>query len=131
MKKLLEIKSKLKKLSGREAFQYLDIEKVSNGLWLYINEGTEEYEDLTEMTFSDIFDDVQGNSEYMYFFDVGEAGFGLTSAPGITDGYYYGDDGELTEGEHTDSELYYYPDYAVTDFTEELRTKGKVFFNKA
>ena len=131
MKKINQINKALKKLSGKQQFQYLDIEKVSNGLWLYINEGSEEYEDLTEMNFSDIFDDVQGNSEYMYFFDVGEAGFGLTSAPGITDGYYYGDDGELTEGEHTDAELYYYSDYAVTDFTEELKTKGKVFFNKA
>ena len=128
MKKLLEIKSKIDKLSGREAFQYIDIEIVENGLWIYL---TDNSEDFDEMDFDNIFDDVQGNSEYMYFSDLGDVSFGLTSAPGITDGYYFSDDGEITEGEHTDAELYYYPDYAVTDFTEELRTKGKVFFNKA
>ena len=128
MKKLLEIKSKIDKLSGREAFQYIDIEIVENGLWIYL---TDNSEDFDEMDFDNIFDDVQGNSEYMYFFDVGEVGFGLTSAPGITDGYYFSDDGEITDEGHDDSELYYYNDYAVTDFTEELRTKGKVFFNKA
>jgi len=119
-------------VSDIENYRYLNIEKLSDGLMIYLNEeGKEESEDLTEQNFYDLFDDVQGNSEYRYFDDLGEAGLGLTSAPGITDGYYFDDDGNLTDGDNTDSEVYWFPNYMVEDFTKTLREKGKVFFVKA
>ena len=118
-----------------EQFRYLDIEVVKNGLWLHLNEDgkkeAEEENNLNWEKFSDYFDDIQGNSEYRYFDDIGEAGFGLTSAPGITDGYYYNDDGKLTDDENEDSNVYWFPNYMVEDFTETLLEKGKVFFERA
>ena len=119
-------------VSNIEHYRYLDIEKLPNGLMIHLNdEGKSEIENLTEQNFYDFFEDVQGNSEYRYFDDMGEAGLGLTSAPGITDGYYFDDNGDLTNGEHTDAEVYWFPDYMVEDFTETLKEKGKAFFVKA
>jgi len=119
-------------VSNIENYRYLNIEKLPNGLMIHLNdEGKEESEKLTEQNFYDLFEDVQGNSEYKYFDDIGEAGFGLTSAPGITDGYYFDDDGDLTSGDHTDAEVYWFPNYMVEDFTKTLIEEGKVFFVKA
>lgn len=116
-------------------FRYLDIEVVKNGLWLHLNDDgkreSEEEDNLNWEKFDEYFEDIQGNSEYRYFDDIGEVGFGLTSAPGITDGYYYDDDGKLTDADHEDSEVYWFPNYQVEDFTETLKNEGKVFFERA
>lgn len=79
----------------------------------------------------DLFDDVRGNSELMYFDDAGEQGFGMTSAPCITDGYYYDDDGELTDEGHEDSELYYFNDYMISSFIDKMIDDGYVVFDRA
>ena len=71
-------------------------------------------------------EDIIVNSEFMYFF---ESPVGLTNAPVITDGYYFDDDGELEN--HEDADLYWFPNYMVTSFVEELKEKGEVFFTKA
>lgn len=120
-----------------EHYRYLDLEKVENGLKIYLNEdGKKEAEEngvdgINDQNFYDYFEDVQGNSEYLFFEDMGEAGFGLTSAPGITDGYYYDDAGKLTDKGHSDSEVYWFPDYMVRDFTKDMLEYGFVIFTKA
>ena len=118
-----------------EHYRYLDIEKLPNGLMVHLNEDgkkeSEESDNLNENNFDEYFEDVQGNSEYLYHNDMGDAGFGLTNAPGITDGYHIGDGGDLTDDDHEDSEVYWFPNYMVEDFTETLKKDGKVFFTKA
>lgn len=81
---------------------------------------------ITYDNFNELFEDIQGNSELMYFSDLGEAGLGLTSAPGITDGYSYNDEGELVG--HADAKLWYYDNYAIRDPFEKLSTEGEVTF---
>ena len=131
---------------------YLSLEIVDNGLILRLTQaGKREIKDLMpegfktnkdkpflehthfcqHVDFVDFFEQIRCNSEFIYFDDMGEAGFGLTSAPGITDGYYYNDDAELTDKGHDDSAVYWYPNYCITDFIEELYTTGKTFFQKA
>jgi hypothetical protein len=116
--------------------RYLDLEKVQNGLWIHLNDDgkqkNEEDQDLIEQNFWDYFESIEVNSEWKYINDLGEAGFGLTQAPGFTDGYYIDDNGKLTDkGNETDSNVYYYDNYMITDFTDKLKEEGKVFFQKA
>jgi hypothetical protein len=59
-----------------------------------------------EGSFYDFFDTIQGNSEMLYFGNLGDAGFGLRDAPGITDGYYMNDDGEYES--HEDAQVWFY-----------------------
>lgn len=129
-------------LNNKQSFRYLDIEILPNGLKIILNEDGYNYikdEDINveekdyqklQSLFDDLFDDVQGNSEYMYIENIGDFGFGLTEAPGITDGYYYDDNGDLKETDET-SELYYYEQYQINDFVEKLITNGEVIFDKA
>lgn len=115
--------------SGR----YLEMEILKNGdLKISLtDDGILEVDEtgISIDNFYDYFDDIRANSEYLYFEDLGKAGIGLTDSPGITDGYYYDDDGELTDEEHDDSSIYWYPNYIVKDFTEDLMENGYVIFN--
>ena len=83
---------------------------------------------ITYQNFDDLFDDVRGNSELIFFPDLGDAYLGMTSAPGITDGYYYSDDGEMES--HKNARLWYYNDYAIKDPFEVLSTKNSVSFDE-
>ncbi len=113
--------------------RYLTLTKQPSGLNIELTEEGKEYDKdftpLTEQSFDEYFDDIRGNSELMFFFNLGEVGLGMTDAPGITDKYYYDDDGSLTGPESAD--LYYYEPYQVNDFTETLKRDGSVTFNKA
>lgn len=80
---------------------------------------------------SELFDDVRGNSELMYFDDAGEAGFGLTQAPAITDGFYYDDNGNLTDEGHEDSKVYYFERYMIDSFIDKMLEDGYVIFDRA
>jgi hypothetical protein len=80
---------------------------------------------------SELFDDVRGNSELMYFDDIGAQGFGLTEAPAITDGFYYDDNGDLTDEGHDDSELYYHERYMIDSFIDTMLEQGYVIFDRA
>jgi hypothetical protein len=119
-----------------ERWKFLNLEKTENGLWIYLNKNgkkeNEEEDNLNYDKFWDYFEDIDGNSDWLYFDDLGKAGFGLTSAPGFTVGYYYDDNGELTNRDNgnTDSDIYYYDNYMITDFTDKLKEYGKVFFQK-
>lgn len=120
--------------------RYLKLEVVPNGLIVHLTEeGRKEAEEnkdneshcLCENNFYEYFEDIQVNSEWLYHHDIGTAGFGLTEAPGFTDGYYMDDDGELTDKGHDDSEVYWFPNYMVENFCETLLKEGEVFFSKA
>jgi len=122
-------------------FRYLTLTVFNNGINLILTDEGREF--LTEEKgdkpidityerglFNDLFEDVRCNSDFLYFEDIGEAGFGLTSAPGITDGYYYDDNGDLTDKGNKDSNVYWYPDYMIKDPLEDLDETGVTFFNK-
>ena len=116
---------------GGRAFRYLVLTPSNNGLTISLtDDGIEKTreDDITEQNFSDYFEDVQGNSEYMYF---EQSPIGLTEAPVITSGFYYEDDGNITDNNNPDSEVYWYSNYMVKDFTAELKANGEVFFNRA
>ena len=110
-------------------YTYLDLEILENGdMKIILNEnGKEETEDgLDEDMNYDLFDDIRANSELLYFSDMSDTGFGMSSAPCITDGYYVGDDGDLEEGNK--AIVYWYPNYLVKSFTDELVENGYVIF---
>lgn len=116
--------------------EYLEIIQKTNGLEIILTPEGKEYLDdyldelQTEMPFFDLFETINTNSELIFHMNLGDAGFGLTSAPGITDGYFYGDNGDLEESSE-DAELYFYEPYQIKSFLEELYEKGKTFFQKA
>lgn len=112
-------------------YNYLNMDMVKNGdmKLTLTEEGLEKVEDegINYDNFYDYFDDIRANSEFIYFGSLGDAGLGMTEAPGITDGYYFDDDGNIVE--ENDSEIYWYPNYIMKDFTEELSKNGSVIFS--
>jgi hypothetical protein len=111
--------------------EYISLKMTKNGLEISLTKkGKEKVKEdgITEENFYDYFEDIQANSEFLYF---AESPVGLTDAPVITDGLYYDDDGELTDKGHSDSEVYWYPDYAIKSFADELKEEGNTFFDKS
>jgi len=111
---------------------YLSLERLENGnLKISLTEEGKEKiaeDDISDSEFWDYFEDITGNSGLVYFNDISELGI-MMEAPGITIGYYYNDDGEYTdEGNEDWSEVFYYGDSAIRDFTEELKNNGEVIF---
>ena len=115
-----------------EHYKYLDLEKLENGdLKIILNsDGKEEANDygINIDNFYDYFDDVRGNSEYLFYESISDAGLGMSEAPCIIAGYYFDDNGKLTDDGHDDSEIFWYPNYMIKDFTEELVKNGFVVF---
>jgi len=116
----------------KENYRYLSIEELNNSLIISLtDEGKEKVNEdgLHYFNFCDYFEDIQCNSEFIFHEDLGDSGFGLTSAPGISDGYYLCDDNHneyITSFD--DSKLYYFNDYMVVDFCEVLNSNGQVTF---
>jgi len=116
--------------------EYLTIERKDNGLNLklkpdginYLRDIKEELDSLHESDFIDIFDTIQANSELIFHGDLGSSGFGLTEAPGITDGFFLNEDGDWED--NGEGELYYYNDYMVDNFLDSLLNGETVFFNR-
>ena len=112
---------------------YLTLERLENGnLKISLtDEGKEKIEediDIKEADFFDYFENISSNSELLYIYNISDIGI-MMEAPGITIGYYIDDSGELTdEGNEDYSEIFYYADYAIKDFTEELKNNGFVIF---
>lgn len=77
--------------------------------------------------FFDFVEDIVVNSDFNYVSDIGEVGLGLTSAPGFIQGYTLNDDGIYDDVD----ELYYYNDYMILSFMEQLQKNGVVYFDKA
>lgn len=112
--------------------KYLDLAVQGNKLHIFLTEEGREWikenGEITERNFDELFEDIRGNSELMYFPDLGEVGIGMSSAPCITDGYYYGD----TELEsHKDVKVWWFPGYEVKDAFAELNENGEVDFDLA
>lgn len=105
---------------GKVYLSELDIDKYKTGDGSYAP---------FENDFYDMLDDVQGNSEYIYHSNIGDSGFGLTSAPGITDGYYLNDDGEYEASDETSS-VYWYSGYETNSFIDDLIEDGETYFQK-
>jgi hypothetical protein len=117
------------------------MEENPAGLKITLNdEGKEKVKDLKEshpdwndlQIWGELFDDVQGNSEYIFHHDIGESGFGLTSAEGITDGYHMSDEGKGYETDYPESaKVYWFPNYMVESSLETLINDGSVVFTEA
>jgi hypothetical protein len=117
-----------------EHYRYIDLEHLENGnLKIILNDDgiteSEDDYDFNESNFFNYFEDIETNSEYMYFQDMSQVGVGMTEAPCITFGYYLGDDGKITDNDYSEySEIFYYTNYMIKDFTEELKENGFVIF---
>jgi hypothetical protein len=112
---------------------FVGVKFISNSMELYLtNEGKEkikEDKDLDELNFFDeYFEDIQVNSDIEFVSNLGEAGFGLTDAPGFMVNYDIDDKGQHVET--SDSKLYYYNDYMLYNFLEVLKRDGVVIFNE-
>lgn len=82
-------------------------------------------------TFPQLFEDIEANSELMFVDDSGEAGFGLTNAPSILDGYYLSDNGDGRELEHhDDATVWAFLDYQIQNPFTTLSEEGSVVFEK-
>ncbi len=115
--------------------EYLTLERLKNGdLKISLTEdGKVKVEDdgIEDTEFWDYFEDITANSGLLFFGSVSELEF-MTDAPGITIGYYYDDNGDYTdEGNEDWSEVFYYPDYVIRDFTDDLKNKGYVIFQSS
>jgi len=119
---------------------YLDVTADKDAMTLKLSkEGKEEVKDLREDGKSDVdimyelFEDIRNNSELEWHNDLGDAGFGLTSAPGITDGYYYDDDGDYkaqsTDENDNPSRVYFFSDYALRSEVDDLMDRGELVLN--
>jgi hypothetical protein len=126
-------------MENKRNFRYLTIEEFKNGLQISLNEeGIELVKELKEDGKSEfdiwyeLFEDVRGNSEYIFHDDMGESGFGMTSAEGITDGYFNSDSGDGYETDYPESaKIYWFPNYMIISSLDKMYEEGKVFFTKA
>jgi len=132
MKHIKKFEGFWNKHTDRIEYEYLRMDIIENGnMKLSLtDEGKEKVKEdgINYENFIDYFDDIRANSEYVYWESIGDAGLAMSDAPCITDGYYFDDDGIFTDEKHDDSEIFWYPDYVVKDFTEELYKKGYVIF---
>lgn len=138
MKHIKNFKLFNESLNNSYSGRYLELEALPNGLKISLTpEAKEELEEILpeekihDDDISDMFDDIQGNSEYLFHLDMGIVGFGLTEAPGITDGYQINDDYTEYELIGDTAEVYYYGDYMIKSFKKELKNNGYVIFDKA
>jgi hypothetical protein len=107
--------------------EYLTITADKNKMVIKLtDEGIEEVNEMREENKSDsqimyeLFEDINANSELIYHDDLGESGFGLTSASGVTDGYYLSDNGDEYEEAGKDARLYYFNDYMLRSEIDDL-----------
>jgi len=116
---------------------YLEIHADSDTMKItLLDDGKEEVISLREDGMSDIdimdflFEDIVVNSGLVWHRDLGESGLGMTSASGVTDGYYYEDDGSFTSdyriGDEHPSRIYYFNDYALRSEVDDLMNKGLI-----
>jgi hypothetical protein len=110
-----------------EEFDYLYLVERDGGLLIEpTDKGYEAYEG-GDLEMHDLFEDIQANSDTMYFEDGSEI-LGLSEAPIITRGYYYDDDGEIVDG--GEGEVYYFPNYMTQDVFESVISSEGALFKK-
>ena len=118
---------------GQE-FRYLKLIPKENGLEVKLTkEGKAKVKEdgLTYGNADEYFEDVQGNSEYIYHNDLGQSGLGMTSGEGITDGYHYADGGEYETEFSESAKLYWFPNHQIQFWGDILKDDGSVFFMEA
>jgi hypothetical protein len=112
--------------------QYLTLATQNNKLHIFLtDEGREwvkENGPVTYQNFWELFEDISGNSEFLFFENAANVGIGLTDSPIFTDGYYYDEDSNLQQTD--DAKIWWYPDYQVKNPFEELTKEGEVDFDK-
>ena len=119
--------------TGRE-FRYLKLIPTDNGLEIQLTQkGQEKVKEdgLTYDNAPEYFDDIQGNSEYIYHDNLGESGFGMTGSEGITDGYHFESPGEFLTDFPESAKVYFFPNYQVQFWGDILKDDGSVFFTEA
>lgn len=119
----------------KEQNSYIKIKTVGKNLEIslaskrVIGEIQEMFDDQGDDCFYEIFEDIRANSELVYFSNLSDAGLGMSEANGIAYAYDMNDEGEYEET--SESKLWYYGNYAVKSFVEELIENGKVIFTLA
>jgi hypothetical protein len=114
--------------------QYLVLEETPNGnLKISITEdGIKAWEDSNardaDEAFSELFEDIQCNSELLYFDDCSILG-NLSNAPAITDGVNQNDSGNWEWSK--DAIMWYYDNYMITSFMAKLLEEKEVIFTKS
>ena len=108
-------------------FRYVTIKKYKNKLVVELtDEGREEVKELKEDGKGDydimpeLFEDVQGNSEYVYHHDLGASGLGMTDAEGITFGVNVDEDGSYPITEDEGAKVYFFNYSAIRSPLEDL-----------
>ena len=113
--------------------EYMGLRIINNELILYLTtQGrriVREEKGLDFELFWELYEGIQNNSDYLFHINLGEDGFGLTDAPGISFGYIIDRDGQY-EQQTTNSYVFYYKDYMYTNFIEELESNGRLIFTK-
>lgn len=117
-----------------ETGEYISLEVAENALKIKLVEGKkekarDEIKNIDEVSFNRLFEDIESNSDFTYSENIGNLGLGLTDAPGFLFSYTMSDEGSFEET--TDSVLYYYNEYAINNFVEELFENGVVEFTQA
>jgi len=121
--------------AGRE-FEYLRLVPHKNGLEIFLTKEGKEKVKEDGITFAnawEYFEDIEGNSEYKYHVSMGDSGFGMTEAEGITDGYEPSEDvaGEWETRFPESAKVYWFPNYMIKFWGDILKDEGVVFFNSA
>lgn len=113
-----------------QEYRYLTLEILINGnLKISLTEeGKEEVEDsgISVYSFSDYFDDIRSNTDYIYFENMSDAGISMSESPCIINGWYYDDNDNINF--YNDCIVYWYPNYMIRYFTDELVKNGYVIF---
>lgn len=114
--------------------RYIELSVLANGnLKISLTEKGKEWVNengfITEDNFDELFDDIRGNSDFLYFHNLGEAGLGMSEAQAIADGFYFGDNGDLKN--YRDSRLWFFDAYMLEDPFNILSSEGSVVFTKA
>ncbi len=118
--------------AGQE-FEYIKLVPKEHGLEVQLTkEGIQKIKEdgITYQNADEYFEDIQGNSEFIYHNNLGDSGLGMTEAEGITDGYYFGDEGGYKTDHPDSAKLYYFNDYAIRFWGDDLKEEGKAFFQE-
>lgn len=118
----------LKKFAD-ESGQYINLNILPNGnLEISLTEeGKIEIEDYENLDY--LIDDIRGNSSWIYVDDLADYGF-MSNAPAMLFQYDMDEDGEISVNIYEDGEVFYYPNYAIYDFVDKLKTEGSVIFDR-
>jgi hypothetical protein len=110
----------------KDGNEYLNVFATKDKMTITLtDEGRAEVEEYRADDIADsiiienLFESIRNNSELAWHSDLGEMGLGMTSASGVTDGYFHTDDGDYAS-DSEDARLYYFNDYALRSEVDDL-----------